>query len=70
MRSQDDRDVVTLNIATTLVIFTCVVAVGALILVLVNQFTEDGTLLSVLGYVVLGCASVVALVYLLRHRRP
>jgi hypothetical protein len=70
MRSQDDRDVVTLNIATTLVIFTCVVAVGALILVLVNQFTEDGTLLSVLGYVVLSCASVVALVYLLRHRRP
>ena len=70
MRSQDDRDVVTLTITTTLVIFVCVAAVGALLLVLVNQLTGNGTLVNVLGYAVLGFAAAVAFVHLWRRRRP
>ena len=70
MRLQEDRDAVTLEIATTLVVFALVVALGAVPLVLVDRFVGEGTVLDVLGYVVLGCASICAFSYLWRHRRP
>lgn len=70
MRSNQDRDAVTLTIVTSLLIFTGVVAVGAVPLVLLGQFFEDGPLLVAMGYAVVGGASVVALRYLWRHRTP
>ena len=70
MRSQEERDRTTVEIFTTLLIFTLVVVVGAVPMVLVNQFIGEGGLLDALGYVVLGGASVVAYIYLWRHRRP
>ena len=70
MHSQEDRDVVTLSIATSLVIFTVVAAVGAGLLFLLDLVVGDRAFHDVSGYVVVGCASAVALVYLWRHRRP
>ena len=70
MRTQDDRDVVTLNIVTSLLIFAGVTAVGALPLVLMDRLVGGGVLLSAMGHTVVGCAFVVALTYLWRHRKP
>jgi hypothetical protein len=70
MRSNQDRDAVTLTIVTSLLIFTGVVAVGAVPLLLVDWLSDERVSLGVGGYVLLVCASVVALLYLWRHRRP
>ena len=70
MRSRGDRDVVTLNIVTSLLIFTVVAALGTVPLILLDQLGGDGEFSGALGYVVLGCAAVVAFAYLWRHRRP
>lgn len=70
MRSQPDRDAVTLSIFTTLLLFALVLAIGAVPMALVNRFFGEGAALEVLGYLVLVCASVVAFSHLWRHRRP
>jgi hypothetical protein len=70
MRSQEDRDAVTIAIFSTLLIFAFVLAVGAIPLVIANQFMGQGWLSDLLGYLLLACASVVASAYLWRHRRP
>ena len=65
MRSDGDRDAITLDIVTSLLIFA---GLGAVPLVLVDVLVADGTLRDALGYVVLGCASVAAIGYLWRNR--
>jgi len=70
MRTQEARDRTTLEIFTALLIFTLVLVLGAALMFLVNQLVGAGAVLDTLGYAVLGCASVVATVYLWRHRRP
>lgn len=70
MRSQEDRDTVTLGIFTAVLIFALTLAVGALLLILVDRLLGEGTVSGALGCLVLACASVVSVSYLWRHRRP
>lgn len=70
VRAQEDRDTVTVEIFTTVLIFALVAALGVVPMVLVNRFIGEGAFLDVAGYVVLGCASIAASGYLWRHRRP
>ena len=61
---------VTLNIVTSLLIFTFVAALGTVLLILLDLPGGDGTFVGAFGYVVLGCAAVAAFAYLWRHRAP
>lgn len=69
MRSQADRDAVTLDIATSLLIFTAVAAAGAVLLVLVDLLFGGGALTGVLSCLVVGGASAAGVGYLLHQRR-
>lgn len=69
-RSQEDREAVTVDIFTTVLISAVTVAVGAVPMILVDRLLGEGTALDVLGYMVLGCASAASISYLWRHRRP
>jgi len=68
MRTQDDRDSVTLTIFTSLVVFAFVAALGVVLMLLVERYIGEGAVLDALGPVVLVCASVAAFSYLWRHR--
>jgi hypothetical protein len=70
MRNQLDRDTVTLEIFTTLLIFALVAAVGAVPMTVVERLMGNGVVLQALGTVVLACALGAATTYLWRHRRP
>ena len=70
MRSNHDRDAITLSIATALLIFAGVVAVGTAFLLLVDRLIGVGPIPGATGYVLIGGASAVALRYLWRHREP
>jgi ACR3 family arsenite efflux pump ArsB len=69
MKSQERRDEEAVTIFTGLLLFVLVAAVGALVLVLVHQSVSlRGDVLSVLVYVVLGCAVAASIRYIYRHR--
>jgi hypothetical protein len=70
MRSQEDRDTVTVAIFTTILFFALALAVGAVLMVLVAGFVGQGSVMNVLGYLVLACASGASILYLWRHRLP
>jgi hypothetical protein len=70
MRNQRDRDTVTLEIFTTLLIFVLVAAVGTGPMIVLDQLMGDAAVPQAVETVVLACALGAAATYLWRHRRP
>jgi hypothetical protein len=71
MKSQQRRDEETVTIFAGLLLFLLVTAIGAVALVLVDQFVAlRGDLLNLLVYGVLGAAAVVSIRYIYRNRGP
>ena len=71
MRNQEQRDKVTVEIFTTLLVFAAVAVagVGSLALVDLSLNVDEGLLESLVNVVLAGALATAA-VYLWRHRRP
>lgn len=70
MRTQPDRDTVTLDIVTALLLFVLVAGVGAVLALVTDRLLGADTISRVLGAMAVPGALAASVTYLWRQRRP